>query len=437
MKEIFTEYAVVGSGPGGASTALELAKKGKHVVILEKGRRHPITKSKVNAYGMYDKWAVFSRSKEGVIIDRAITLGGCSVVFSGNAFDPPPWLFEPWGIHLTAYAGEISDEIGIAPFSEAFCAPWTGIRRLREAADGLGVDLKPQKKFITEALCRNGCDGCMTGCRNDAKWTARRWIDDAASLGATVITEADVSHMEIKEGRVRAVHATTPDGKLRVDCEAAVLAAGGIGTAVILQKSGIDEAGNNFFMDPMNVVWGMADEPVCSGTEMTFSYACDTWADEKGYLLGNVSGKGAWVSRLMRPLSGWPAFFHSGKWDRMMGMFIKVADDRVGTVDARGRMTKPLTDEDKKKSREATDLAIAVMTQAGVAPHSIRVVPAIGGHPGGTAAIGEVVDDDFKVRGVKNLHLCDASVFPKSPGRPPTLIILALGRHLVRNVLEP
>lgn len=49
MKEIFTEYAVAGSGPGGASTALELAKEGKHVVILEKGRCHLISPTQTNS----------------------------------------------------------------------------------------------------------------------------------------------------------------------------------------------------------------------------------------------------------------------------------------------------------------------------------------------------------------------------------------------------
>ena len=435
MKRIDADYVIAGSGPGGASVAKVLAASGKKVIILEKGKRHKITASRINSYSMYDKWAVFSRSKEGVIIDRAITLGGCSVVFSGNSFNPPAWLTEAIGIDLTETVEEIKKEIGIRPFSEKFISPWKGIRRLRESADSIGIDLKPQEKFIREEKCRNICDGCMTGCRNNAKWTAREWVDAAVQNGAEVITEAEVSGILISDNRAAGLTAKTPEGDIQVRADRIILAAGGIGTAVILQRSGIKAAGNKFFMDPMNVLWGVSKEPIVSGSEMTFSYAADSMADEKGFILGNVSGKGAWVSQLMRPRTGWKAIKSHGRWNHMIGMFTKVADDPVGRVFANGKMSKVLTNDDNRKSREATEMAKEIMIGAGVIPESILVAENIGGHPGGTAAIGEVVDESFNVRGVENLYVCDASLFPRSPGRPPTLMILALGRYFARKLI--
>ena len=41
----------------------------------------------------------------------------------------------------------------------------------------------------------------MTGCRNDAKWTARKWVDDAVVDGARVITQADVKKVSLEKGR--------------------------------------------------------------------------------------------------------------------------------------------------------------------------------------------------------------------------------------------
>ena len=436
MKTIDAEAVVVGSGPGGATVARELSLGGKKVVLLEKGKRHPITSSRINSYRMYDKFAVFSRSEEGVIIDRAITVGGCSVVFSGNSFNPPGWLQEEMGLDLEATADEIKEEIGIKPFSEEFTRPWVGTKRLREAASDLKLDLKPQEKFIREDLCRNGCDGCMTGCRNNAKWTAREWVDNAVEHGATLVPKADVQEVIIEAGKAVGVRARTPEGMLKVRADKVVVAAGGVGTAILLQRSGIESAGGNFYIDPMNVLWGMMDKPYNEKSEMTFAYATNDLADSKGYIIGNVSCKGAWLTQLFRARTAFRAIMATGRWNRMIGMFTKIADSAEGRVEADGRMKKPFNQEDMRKAAEATQLARDIMIKAGVKPETILVAENLGGHPGGTAAVGRVVDKDLAVKGVANLYVCDASVFPRSPGRPPTLMILALARKFGRELLS-
>lgn len=436
MQTMTSDYVIVGSGPGGATVARELARAGKEVVLLEKGKRHTLSKSKIKSYGIYDKYAVFSRSKEGVIIDRAVTLGGCSVVFSANSFDPPPWFEKAMGMDFSKAIGEIKEEIGIKPFSEAFTQNWEATNRLRQASQELGMNLKPQAKFINEELCRNYCDGCMTGCRRNAKWTARKWVDEATDLGCTVMVEADVRGVIVESGKAVGVEVKTPHKKFQIRANHVILAAGGIGSAVILQNSGVENAGKNFFMDPMNILWGMTKERVSKTTEMTFSCACEDFADSKGFILGNVSGKGAWVSHMMRPLaSGRKIFHHYGKWDRMVGMFIKVADSNTGRVYANGTMSKPLTAEDRHRAEEATGLAASIMTKAGVIPDSIRVTTNIGGHPGGTAALGSVVDENLEVMGIENLFVCDTAVFPCSPGRPPTLMLLAMAKNFANKLI--
>jgi choline dehydrogenase-like flavoprotein len=56
-----------------------------------------------------------------------------------------------------------------------------------------------------------------------------------------------------------------------------------------------------------------------------------------------------------------------------------------------------------------------------------------GAHPGGTASIGKVVDKDLQTK-VDNLFVCDASVFPTSPGLPPILTIVALAKRLAKTL---
>ena len=58
-----------------------------------------------------------------------------------------------------------------------------------------------------------------------------------------------------------------------------------------------------------------------------------------------------------------------------------------------------------------------------------------GAHPGGTAAIGDVVDNNLKTE-IDGLYVGDASVIPMSPGKPPILLILALALRLANHLIE-
>jgi choline dehydrogenase-like flavoprotein len=56
-----------------------------------------------------------------------------------------------------------------------------------------------------------------------------------------------------------------------------------------------------------------------------------------------------------------------------------------------------------------------------------------GAHPGGTAAIGGIVDRDLKTT-IDGPFVCDAGVLPATPGMPPKLTIGALAKRLAKNL---
>ncbi|MDD2657995.1 MAG: GMC oxidoreductase, partial [Candidatus Pacebacteria bacterium] len=70
---------------------------------------------------------------------------------------------------------------------------------------------------------------------------------------------------------------------------------------------------------------------------------------------------------------------------------------------------------------------------AGAAAETIVTTKVRGAHPGGTAAIGEVVDKNLQTK-IKNLYVADASVLPKSPGLPPIVTIVALAKRLAKRI---
>ena len=74
------------------------------------------------------------------------------------------------------------------------------------------------------------------------------------------------------------------------------------------------------------------------------------------------------------------------------------------------------------------------MVRGGAKEKSISALKWAGGHPGGTIEMGRYVDREFRTE-FANLYVCDASVFPVSPGAPPSLSIMAMSRLLSKFIL--
>ncbi len=85
MKDLKTDFdaIVVGSGPGGATVAMDLSKSGKKVLILERGDNDPkkgsFFKTVPRAF-IPGKNVVMT--SQAIPVVRAITTGGSSIVGS-------------------------------------------------------------------------------------------------------------------------------------------------------------------------------------------------------------------------------------------------------------------------------------------------------------------------------------------------------------------
>jgi choline dehydrogenase-like flavoprotein len=118
---------------------------------------------------------------------------------------------------------------------------------------------------------------------------------------------------------------------------------------------------------------------------------------------------------------------------KMLGMMTKIVDERSGRVFADGSVSKPVTASDQTRLQSGSDRCREILVKAGADPKSIVVSKVQGGHPGGTAAIGEVVDQNLETK-VPGLFVCDASVLPVAPGLPPILTIGALAKYLAKRL---
>jgi len=424
---------VVGSGAAGATLAKELAEKGRNVTLVEKGKDSTWSVGRMfSLMTLYDHSLMppwIPKSKEGAYILRGICTGGSTTIFGGNAYLPPPWLKEEYGIDLTSEAQEAIEEIGIGVPPQEYFDRWRQAERFKEAAAEVGINVVPQMKFIYPGKCPPSCDHCAFGCEKGARWSAREFVTKAAENGAKVLTSTEVSEVIIDGGRASGIKAKTPRGSLHIYADKVVLSAGGIGTPLILQGSGIEEAGERLTVDPSWGVYGITRESWESGG--TFASSCEDTVESDGFMISNVGPSVASFVRLSTsPLK---ALLHPRQFKKVFGTFVKISDSGEGRVFPDGTISKPFNREDLQKMDKGIDLAKKILVRGGCDANSFFVSKAFGSHYCGTASIDRVVDRNLQTK-VGDLYVCDTSVLPRSPGRPPALTAIALGKWFAKRL---
>jgi len=281
-------------------------------------------------------------------------------------------------------------------------------------------------KFIDPQKCQQ-CGQCVFGCPHHAKWTALDYLDIAERNGAKVFYNTSVDRVLVTDGSATGVNAVSPNGAMEIHSEVTILAAGGLGTPVILQKSGIEEAGPGLFIDMLVNTYGttsylnLCREPSMSMVNYEFHH-------DKGFILSPYVNHPKMV-RFME--LGAKGLTLSDR--KLLGIMTKTADESSGHVYADGRVTKAVTARDRARLDEGAAIAAEILVEAGADPNSITTSAPQGAHPGGTAAVGKVVDEYLQTT-TRNLFVCDGSVLPKAPGLPPILTIVALAKRLARHL---
>ena len=245
---------IIGSGPGGATVARELSKKGKKVLILERGKDPKVKGSLLQTMSTFR--AIPTTGKTPIITQ--IVAGGATFSFCGAAVEPPYEMFDEHGIDLKEYVAETKKDVGIEPLPDELIGPMT--KRIMDSAQDLGYDWQKLPKFIDASKCRPGCWKCTYNCPYGAKWTARAFAAEAVNNGGDFITNAKVENINIENNTATGVVYSSEGKKVTVEAPLVILSAGGMYSPKLLEKAGIEGVGKNFFFDPLLLVTGIVKE---------------------------------------------------------------------------------------------------------------------------------------------------------------------------------
>lgn len=418
---------VIGTGAGGATMAKEL--QGEYqVTILEVGREFKPFSYPIDFFAKFRKSGLFfderlirlllpnmiiDKTKDMVLV-RGYGKGGTTTLATGNAVRYDGAL-KKLGIDLDEEFEELYKEL---PITTDHQKRWTKTtKKMFSLFEDMGLEPVVTPKLLCPEKCI-GCGHCAIGCPKDAKWDTRKWLDQAVENGAKLITGCKVTDLVIRNGRVRGVNAKKGLKKVRFQADLVVLSAGGLGTPVILEKSGI-ECKKSLFVDPVLCVAGPLP-----GIRQDKQILMPFISQQEGYILS--------------PYMDYLSFFFDKRWRLPMrniaSIMIKLADQEKGSTDGR-HVDKTMTTVDQINMDKAVAQCREILTELGVPEEKQFLGTLNAGHPGGmlplTAAEAKSLHSP---KLPKNLYVADATILPEAMGNPPILTIMALSKKIAKVI---
>ncbi|MBX3134461.1 MAG: GMC family oxidoreductase [Gemmatimonadaceae bacterium] len=308
--DLRADAVVIGTGAGGATAAARLAEAGLDVIIVERGellsgadfdeREGPLFER------LYADGGLRTTDDLGVSIVQGVAVGGSTTVNWMLMLRTPDWVLDEWtrrhgseGMDpatMEKVFARIESELHARPVPDDAHSP--NNRIVLDGATALGWRAR------AAAINARGCvrtGFCGYGCRTGAKQgTLETYLPRAVAAGARLVTHARAERIELTERggafptkRVVLRH-TPPNGRARdlgIEAKVVVVAAGAVGTPVLLQRSGLGggAVGKYLRLHPTTGLLGRYDREIYAAGGIPMSTICDEFhqLDANGY--------GAWI----------------------------------------------------------------------------------------------------------------------------------------------
>ncbi len=488
VETLDADVCIIGSGAGGAILAYFLAKAGRDVMLIERGKYvepREFTEDEVDMVGKLYADGVFQQTQDfSFTILQGSCVGGSTVVNNAVSFSPPEEVLQAWNDPNVHHADlnikevyesdaairkflDIQKQEGVRlnPSGELFLK---GVKKLNNGRQHMAADIVSAN--IKDCF---GCGYCNIGCAYGKKLsmldTALPWAQRDFPGRVQVVAECEVRRLHANGKSISRIEAKRSDGsKVNIRAKTFVLSAGAIASSYLLLRSKVGKhlpVGKNLCFNMGSYLTAEFDDEINAhdGLQISHFGIPQPW---RGFVFETW-----WNPPVVQALNmpGWfeDHFNNMLRYNHMMAVGVLVGT--AGNAQVKRALTggadvayKPAA-EDLKKMADGLKTLGQILFNAGAErvlvntagydvfnkPEELSRLDDITsdpsyltlgtGHPQGGNGMSQdpkrgVVGPDFRMHGYDNLYICDASVFPGSLTVNPQLTIMTLAHYAASRI---
>ena len=445
------DFAIVGSGPAGCVAARVLTERGFRVVVVEAGSLAipgSVDGRRVGAL----RDSHFTRSGS-VYVQRGFGVGGGATVNVDLAFPPVRERFQRWGLDLPLEEGYAWVVQALGTRHVAFSEVNANNRVLWDGARAAG---------LTPSLydLNTWPPGESPFVVTDKRSPLECLLLPAVRDGAGLLTDTEVVSLQgtTLELRTRAPWSGAwkdpsglgLEGRYRLSARKVLLCAGALGTAVLLQRSGVS-CGSGLVLHPSLPVVGIYDRPI----ENWRGTSASVYVSNGDTILEAMSAGPEYVANLIFD----PRVHELMRaYPRMAGFGVMLVDSVQPSNRVRpdGSIDYELSSADRARFSAGVATAVRIHFLAGArrvilpttegpsvldSPDQFAGLQFLPGrtlltssHIQGTCKLGVVTDLRGQVKGHPDWYILDSSLFPESVGVNPMQSIYTRSYLLSRSL---
>jgi choline dehydrogenase-like flavoprotein len=488
------QAVVVGSGAAGAVIAKELSEAGVDVILLEAGAYHRPERDfnqreEVMMPSLFYEQGGRTTSDLGVTVVHGRGVGGSTVHNICLCVRPEKAILDRWaeefGVEgmsldaLTPALDRVWKNLGVNPMLESQMNP--NNRKVKDGADKLGwkgfIPNHNRIQCLETGFCELGCT------YNRKQSMLITYVPKADANGTRIFADCRADKVLATQGRATGVEATVLDRatgkplhKVTIRAKTVILSGGAIMSPALLLKSDLANSsglvGKTLHLHPSSPVAGLFDEKIEGWRGIPQTYIVDEFAEfykdgYGGYVIIPVFAHPGGTAVITPGMNADHASL-MGAYDRLSAAVPMIHDETVGsvTVKSNGQIVLDYwpEEEDQRWFRHGIKRTAEMYFAAGAkevmlpyspktivrSPKELDVVDRLGVtkygisiasvHPQGSVRMSAdpekgVVDSHCESHDVKNLFVCDTSVFPTSLGTPPMIPTAAIATHTAKYML--